>query len=783
MERAAAAVRSARERERSAPWGAWVAEVRALFEGADRFWSAAESALPPAPHRPRKERKGTLRALAVLSLGAASLPASLPALLGAQHVTLRVTGVRAESLLARGFDVVGTEPGAVVVVADPAERARLEGFGWRGAVLLPAGAPAERALGLQVATTPRVYRNYDDPVRGVRAFADSLAQSNPRVTVDTIGRSFELRPMLAVKIGPAGDSPARPNVLFLATYHAREWAATEMALRLITFLASPPGVNARVDSLLAARDIWVIPVANPDGYQYTFTNDRLWRKTRSPQGNGAVGVDMNRNHRQNWGQDNVGSSPTPSSDIYRGLSPASEVEVRNIESFHAAHPPVVSVSYHTYAGLILYPPGNAYGQLPADLPVYRTLAGTNLRSAVTDRLAGSRRTFYAPSSGWMLYTTNGEYNDWASAQHGTISFTPEISSGYTGGSYYGFEFPDDSTQLRRLFDDNLPFALDVIESARDPFAYVSPTTFGHSDRVVLESVSPDVRVTVPAAAASGATIRAGSATVPFRIDSAAGGRYTRRLATLPGSRPPTVSVSAGGQTASFSVLAYQGAERTETGWTATQFRLDSAVFLAGRYSWFSGGVGDLRSPVVRVPADADTVSLLFWTRYAGSGFEQTPFAQLLLSTDAGATFQPVLRLQGWAPAWYPERVTVGGVRNRQLVFDFASAGLPWHLDEVAIVTHGSVTTATAADQIALRPSENPVRRGVVYFTWPFATPDGDIQAFDFTGRLLWKATVANGATASWDLRAAGVPNGVYVVVARSGGKTVRLKLYVVRDGS
>jgi hypothetical protein len=78
---------------------------------------------------------------------------------------------------------------------------------------------------------------------------------------------------------------------------------------------------------------------------------------------------------------------------------------------------------------------------------------------------------------------------------GTVTFTPELSSGYTSGFYYGFEFADDEAQLKQLFDDNLPFALDVIESARDPFGYVSATTLGHSDRIVLESVSPDVRVT------------------------------------------------------------------------------------------------------------------------------------------------------------------------------------------------------------------------------------------------------------------------------------------------
>jgi hypothetical protein len=51
-----------------------------------------------------------------------------------------------------------------------------------------------------------------------------------------------------------------------------------------------------------------------------------------------------------------------------------------------------------------------------------------------------------------------------------------------------------------------------------------------------------------------------------------------------------------------------------------------------------------------------------------------------------------------------------------------------------------------------------------------------------TGRLLWKASVTDGGPVKWDLAAAGLPNGVYVVIARSAGKTQRLKLFVTRDG-
>lgn len=785
LETAAARVRSAGDIPDADSWRAWIAAVQSLFDAADRFWFAIEPELGPRPRVKLKGAGKTARVMGAVMIGLSAFGATAQA----QHVVVRVDGVSPDSLRAHGFDVVGVERGTPIVVADPVQLAKMAGRGWHATTIRAPAAPATRAapaagrVSAQVIQATTVYRDYDDPTRGVRFFIDSMVKNNPLVSVDTLGMSYQGRPMIAVKIGAKDDSPQRPNVLFMATYHAREWAVTEMAMRLIKYLAAPPGTNPRVDSLVQARDIWILPVANPDGYEYTFTTDRLWRKTRSPQAGGAYGVDMNRNHRQNWGLDDVGSSPDPTSDIYRGPSPESEIEVRNIVAFHAAHPPVVSVSYHTYAGLLLFSPSAIYGQLSADLPVYRTLAGTNQRSAVKDNLPGSARTYDSPNSAWTLYTTNGEYNDWASAKYGTISFTPEITSGYQNSSYYGFEFPDDEAQLQQLFNDNLPFALDAIESARDPLGYVSPTTFSHTDRIVLESVSPTIQFTLPATTASGASVSAPNP-LSFRIDTTDAGKYTRRVTAAPPARPTSVSISAGGQTANFNVLAINGGEPAETGWTGTQFVHDSTFAMAGKYSWYSTGAGDLKSPVVAVPATSDTVSLMFWTRYAGSGYTELPFGDVNMSLDGGTTYQRIMRLEGFAPLFYPEQVTIGGVKGKNLVFDFVPNGLPWNLDEIAVVAHGTVTTTVTSTTSALIPSENPVHHSIVYFPWPFANATGDILAYDFSGRLIWKANVTTaGGNIAWDLNTGRVANGVYVVIARSGTKTLRLKLFVARNGS
>lgn len=760
MEGAGRAVRTAGPAIAAGDWTAWCRAVQAVYEAADRLWFAVDAVAPS-----RGARKGAAR---VSVLVAALVMAAGVRVAAAQHVTVRVAGARPDSLAAAGFDVVGVEPGAVLVVADARERARLGATGLR---------MSEIPLRQTRPAAPVVYRSYDDPVRGIRAWVDSIVRANPRVSVDTIGRSYEGRPLLMLKVGAKGDSPQRPNAVFVATYHAREWAATEMALRLVRWLAQPPGTDARRDSLVAGRDIWIMPVANPDGYQYTFTSDRLWRKTRSPQA-GAVGVDMNRNHSVSWGLDNQGSSPDPTSDIFRGTTPASEVEVRSIETWHLAHPPVVALSYHTYSGLILYPRGSIYGALAADRPVYEALAGTSFRSAVVDHVPQSPRGAYQPGPGWILYTTNGEYTDFAAERTPALSFTTELTSGYTGANYYGFEFPDDETLLDRVFQDNLPFALDLLDAAANPAAFASATTGLRVPALAVESAAPDIRVLVPAAAAPSATISVG-APISFRVDSTSGGRYTRRLISATVARPTAFSVSAAGMTANFRVLLAAGAETAEPAWTLTAATRDSLFQRAGKFSWLTA-FGSITSPPIAVPADVDTVTMAYWTMHNGSGFTAEPSGVVEMSTNGGASWTRVMVQRGFAPIWYPDHVTLGGLRGKTVQFRFTSSGMTWRIDELAVVGHGGASPTTTTASVEILPSENPVRSTTVRFSWPFGASAGEVVAFDFSGRAVWRHAVTAAEPVTWDLVANRVANGAYVVVARSNGRTSRLKLFVAR---
>ena len=94
----------------------------------------------------------------------------------------------------------------------------------------------------------------------------------PNVKVESYGKSYENRDLLAVRIG----NPSNRAIIIDCGIHAREWASPAFCLHLINDL-----VDAKRDW---TKDIyWVIyPLLNPDGYKYTQTNDRLWRKNRRP---------------------------------------------------------------------------------------------------------------------------------------------------------------------------------------------------------------------------------------------------------------------------------------------------------------------------------------------------------------------------------------------------------------------------------------------------------------------------------------------------------------------
>ncbi|HWC75350.1 MAG TPA: M14 family zinc carboxypeptidase [Gemmatimonadales bacterium] len=687
-----------------------------------------------------------------------------------------------DSLARLGFEVADVRRVAgqlrAIVVASPETETRLVRAGFRTAIPSASLAPTQVAE-----DTFHTFHSFDNPVTGIRATLEQWAAADTLIHVDSVGASFEGRPILVVKIGPAADAPGRPNVLFMATHHAREWISTAVAMKLIRWLADSGGAE------LATHDVWVLPVENPDGYQYTFTTERYWRKNRHPNAGGSFGVDPNRNYPAFWGVDDLGSSPWEYAETYRGTAPASEPETRAVMAFHAAHPPVVALSYHSYGGLVMYPWGFRAGELPPDLSRYQALAGTDLEPAVTDSVPESPHDHYHPGPGWNLYATNGEYTDWAYHTYGTIAFTTELTSGCcVQGLYYGFEFPDDSALVERVFRDNLPFARSLIAASGDLAR--APGVSGLVPNVQrFSSLWPDSWLSLDAGAPRplSLTVRTATGALATRgaqTDSL--GRGVLRTDWRTDLHLDQVrALHAEGTNVVAELISLAGAEPLDKGWRG--WARDSVSAPAGgKNSWFTSGTADtLTSPVTDL-RNRTALWLQFWTKHSGSTFTPEQNGVVQFSGDSGRTWSTVAMIVGDGPSWYPVRVDLpqaAGRRGAQV--RFISNQFTWWIDAVGFASDATAAFAQLAAAASAEVSENPVRSDQVVISWPATVSSARISVFTFTGERLYEATVAAPTNEYvWDLTVNGgarrVVNGGYIVVVDVDGNRYRRRLFVAR---
>lgn len=280
------------------------------------------------------------------------------------------------------------------------------------------------------------YRDY----RAISAHLQELAELAPdRVQLHALGASVEGRPLWALRIG--GTQPDATPMLISGTQHAREWIATMVttcvADRLIRDYDHDPAIRAFVDR----TELWVMPIVNPDGYQYSWSTNRYWRKSRRDR----HGVDLNRNFSVGWGA--AGSSHNERSEVYRGEYAFSEPETIALRDLAKRERIAVHVDFHAYGQLLLYPWG--YTAAPAK--------DRDRFAAVGDRMASAmfakHETRYSLMSSVELYPAGGTMTDWMYGEAEAFSYTIELRP--KGRS--GFVLPPD--QIRPTCDEGLAAVL------------------------------------------------------------------------------------------------------------------------------------------------------------------------------------------------------------------------------------------------------------------------------------------------------------------------------------
>ncbi|XP_030380363.1 carboxypeptidase B-like [Scaptodrosophila lebanonensis] len=258
----------------------------------------------------------------------------------------------------------------------------------------------------------------------INQYLEDLAKRFPtRVFIKAAGKSYEGRWMKTITI-TNGDQRTNKNVIFIdGGIHAREWIAPAAALYAISELVEN---FVAYHELLLDYDWVVLPVVNPDGYEYTqlSPDTRLWRKTRQPSSAECIGSDPNRNFDFHWNEG--GSSSDPCSDTYGGPQALSEPEVvvlRDLLHTFSGRGKMY-LTLHSYGNLILYP----WGWTP-DLP--ETVDDLHeVATAGSEAIYAATGTKYEiGSSTNVLYVAAGASDDYAFHAGFPISFTMELPAG------------------------------------------------------------------------------------------------------------------------------------------------------------------------------------------------------------------------------------------------------------------------------------------------------------------------------------------------------------------
>lgn len=282
------------------------------------------------------------------------------------------------------------------------------------------------------------YHSIDESAAEIEAYANNHPAICHR---ESIGKTHEGRDIWALRIAKNPDNKELPRMLIFGLVHAREWISAELPFYTIKQLVEGYGTNPEITNLVDNRVLWIIPITNPDGLEYSQKQSRMWRKNRNPTSTWGTGVDVNRNFEVGWG---VGSSSWASSDVYRGPHAGSENETKALlqlmerERFH------VSLCFHSYSEIILHP----WGQSEDDPPHYDVF---KQHSEAMKAFNGYRHGPVAQ----VLYLAGGATDDTFFTKYGCWSWTFEL----------GRQFVPPENQIQPICQSNFGAVLHLIKAA------------------------------------------------------------------------------------------------------------------------------------------------------------------------------------------------------------------------------------------------------------------------------------------------------------------------------
>ena len=228
--------------------------------------------------------------------------------------------------------------------------------------------------------------------------------------VISIGTSIEGRELLMARISDnVGEVEEEPQFLYTGTMHGDETAGYVLLLRLIDYLLVNYNSDAEVTDLVNSLDIWINPLANPDG-TFAGGNNSVNGATRY----NANYVDLNRNYAD------PEDGPHPDGNEW-------QVETVHFMNFAEANNFTMSANTHGGTEVLNYP-WDTWSQLAAD----------NNWWIFVSREYVDTVHLYSPSNymneynngitnGYAWYTISGGRQDYMNYFHQCREITMELS--------------------------------------------------------------------------------------------------------------------------------------------------------------------------------------------------------------------------------------------------------------------------------------------------------------------------------------------------------------------
>ncbi|GAB9474325.1 Carboxypeptidase [Globisporangium polare] len=236
----------------------------------------------------------------------------------------------------------------------------------------------------------------------VYAFLDTLVTENPTLIskTDSVATSIEGRAIPAYTISTGGSG--KKVIYVQGLIHAREWhAGSTTFYAMAALLDGLRNGDATITALVTKYDWVFVPIVNIDGFLYTFSGNRLWRKNRRKVSGSTYGVDLNRNF--------------------------GEPETAGIWKFVKALPLAGAIDIHSYSALVLRPFGIQYAEAAAPYGAKLKTLGDNVKTAI--QVGNTAK--YTSQTAAALYLCYGTFLDAAFLElnkTASISFEMEGSN-------------------------------------------------------------------------------------------------------------------------------------------------------------------------------------------------------------------------------------------------------------------------------------------------------------------------------------------------------------------